>query len=190
MSEGLATDHSMRVLDILLSLILLGVSAPILLVVALLIFLFDESPIFFVQTRLGRFGLEFRMLKFRTMVQGGNRGSFSTQENDPRITKIGRVLRLSSLDELPQLFNVLLGDMSLVGPRPDVVEQKPLYKADQLSERLSVRPGLTGCAQVKYRSNATFEQRLEADLEWVRHRSLGMYLRVIAFTITAFRSAN
>lgn len=184
------TDHLMRLLDILLSLVLLGVLVPIFLVVALLIFLFDEAPIFFVQTRLGRFGTEFRMLKFRTMIKRSHRGSFSTQENDPRITKFGRVLRLSSLDELPQLFNVLVGDMSLVGPRPDVVEQKRLYQPDQLSERLSVRPGLTGCAQVKYRSNATFEQRLEADLEWVRHRSLGMYLRMIVGTVTAYGSAN
>ena len=115
---------------------------------------------------------------------------YSTKINDTRITKLIRFLRLSSLDRIPQLGKVLLGDMSPVGPRPDVIEQKRFYSASDLRDRLSVRLGMTGCAQVKYQSTATFEQRLGADLEWVKHRSLGIYLRVILLTITTFRSTN
>lgn len=190
MTNQTPDDRLIRVFDVTLSLVFIVAFIPFLSVISLLLFFFHGRPIFFVQTRLGQFGEEFQIFKFRTMILRNRPDSYSTTANDPRVTALGKFLRRSSLDEIPQLFNVLLGDMSLVGPRPDVVEQKCLYSANDLKDRLSVRPGLTGCAQIKYRSNATFEQRLRADLEWVRHRSLRMYLRVILLTMVTFRSAN
>jgi len=183
-------DRLIRAFDVTLSSLFIVVLTPLFLLISLLLLFSDGRPIFFVQTRLGQHEKKFRIIKFRTMVVRNSPDSYSTKINDPRVTKLGRFLRRSSLDESPQLINVLLGDMSLVGPRPDVVDQKRLYDPGDLRDRLSVRPGLTGCAQVKYRSSATFEQRLGADIEWVRHRSLGMYLRIILLTLVTYRTTN
>lgn len=106
-------------------------------------------------------------------------GSFSTMNNDPRITKIGKILRKSSIDELPQLLNVLKGEMSLIGPRPDVPEQQKLYTEKQRLKRLSVRPGITGLSQTLLRSIATQEQRITLDIEYIEKQSLLFDLKIL-----------
>lgn len=177
------TDYFIRVLDIALSSVLLIALAPVFLMITVLIRLADGRPLFFTQTRLGLNRKEFQILKFRTMILGSDLDSYSTKFGDPRVTKLGRRLRSTSLDEIPQLVNVLKGEMSMVGPRPDVISQQALYSQAELIERLSVRPGLTGIAQVRYRSSASFRQRLNSDLEWVRKRSCALYLRTIIQTL-------
>jgi lipopolysaccharide/colanic/teichoic acid biosynthesis glycosyltransferase len=138
----------------------------------------------FRQQRCGRGGKPFSILKFRTMVRDASQlGGHSTKDNDPRITRIGQHLRRMSLDELPQFLNVLSGEMSLVGPRPDTLAQEADYAAEDWAQRCSVRPGITGLAQARYRSSATFEQRLACDLEYARDPSLARDLSIIGQTI-------
>jgi lipopolysaccharide/colanic/teichoic acid biosynthesis glycosyltransferase len=123
------------------------------------------------------------MYKFRSMVKNaGAIGPYYTASDDPRITRVGRFIRRTSLDELPQLFNVVKGDMSLVGPRPDVPAQRQLYTAEDWQLRCSVRPGITGLAQAELRSEATPEQRLALDLRYAREHSLPMDLCILAKT--------
>lgn len=172
-----------RLLDVLVSLLALALLAPLLLAAAMAVALESGLPILFRQIRVGRGGHEFQMLKFRSMVKdAANIGSYQTSERDPRITRVGRFLRRTSIDELPQLLNVLAGDMSLVGPRPDVPAQRSLYSPAQWAQRCSVRPGLTGWAQAIYRSEATMEQRIELDLRYAREASLLLDLKIIAWT--------
>ena len=143
--------------------------APLLLGAALAIALETGLPVLFRQTRVGLNGREFGMYKFRSMVKNAAQvGPYFTTDNDPRITRVGRFVRRTSIDELPQLINVLKGEMSLVGPRPDVPAQRSLYTPVDWAQRCSVRPGITGLAQALYRSSATEAQRLEADLRYVR----------------------
>ena len=124
------------------------------------------------------------MLKFRSMVKNAaSIGPYFTSANDPRITRVGRFIRRTSLDELPQLINVLLGDMSLVGPRPDVPAQRSLYTEADWVQRCSVRPGITGLAQALYRSTSTEAQRLEADLRYTREASLWLDLKICWWTV-------
>lgn len=157
-----------RLMDIVLSLAALLLLSPLLLLVALWIVLDSGWPVFFRQTRVGQGGQLFSILKFRSMrTNAAATGPYFTQANDPRITGVGRLIRRTSIDELPQLLNVLLGDMSLVGPRPDVPAQQALYKPEDWALRCSVQPGITGLAQVRGRSQASFEQRLAFDLEYV-----------------------
>ena len=123
------------------------------------------------------------MFKFRSMIiDASDKGSYQTAPNDPRITRVGRFLRRNSLDELPQLMNVLLGDMSLVGPRPDVFDQRKFYKESDWVRRVSVRPGITGLAQATVRSSATPTQRLDLDLEYVENAGLLLDLKVLVLT--------
>jgi lipopolysaccharide/colanic/teichoic acid biosynthesis glycosyltransferase len=173
-----------RCFDICISaLALLGLS-PIMLAVAFAVWAYDRKPVLYRQIRVGRTGAEFGMYKFRSMRTDADRiGGYSTATNDPRITGVGRFIRRTSLDELPQLFNVLFGDMSLVGPRPDVPQQRSLYTEEEWRQRHQVRPGVTGLAQATLRSNCTEEQRKALDLEYVRRSSLGFDLRIIALTV-------
>ena len=158
-----------RLMDVLLSLAALLVLSPVLLLTALAVALDSGVPVLFRQTRLGLHGREFGMLKFRSMVKNAAAiGPYFTSGDDPRITRVGRFIRRTSLDELPQLINVLKGDMSLVGPRPDVPAQRELYSAADWQTRCSVRPGITGLAQARLRSEATPEQRLALDLQYAR----------------------
>ena len=162
-----------RAFDILISSILILVLLPVLLVVAIAILVNSGSPVLFGQIRVGKGGGEFKLLKFRSMVvDAENLGSYSTSTNDPRITGVGRFIRRTSLDELPQLLNVLAGDMSLVGPRPDVPLQKSGYTEDDWNLRISVRPGITGLAQATLRSAATVDERLALDLDYVHTNGL------------------
>lgn len=144
----------------------------------------------FRQTRLGLNGREFGMYKFRSMVKNAAQmGPYFTTDKDPRITRVGRFIRRTSIDELPQLINVLKGDMSLVGPRPDVPVQRSLYTEADWAERCSVRPGITGLAQALYRSEATYEQRLNADLRYAREASIWLDLQILVLTIRRLRGA-
>lgn len=173
-----------RLIDIVLSAFAIVTLMPLLLILALLIRLQDGQPSLFGQHRIGKDGRVFLMWKFRSMViNAENLGGFSTAEKDPRITPIGRFIRRTSLDELPQLFNVLVGDMSIVGPRPDVPAQRSLYSDEEWRVRHSVRPGITGLAQSTIRSEATVEQRKDMDLEYANNISLVLDLRIILMTI-------
>ena len=172
-----------RVFDLLSASILLAILSPVFLVVGIAVRLDDGGPIFFHQRRVGRAGCLFTMYKFRSMVVNGSTLSgFSTEPDDFRITRIGRVIRRLSLDELPQLLNVLKGEMSFVGPRPDLPEQEGLYLASEWSLRHSVRPGITGLAQATLRSEATPSERKQLDLIYVRSQSLRIDLEILIQT--------
>jgi lipopolysaccharide/colanic/teichoic acid biosynthesis glycosyltransferase len=166
-----------------LALVLLS---PVILVVAVWIRIADGPGILFVQDRAGRGGVPFRMLKFRTMVhdsvalsaQLGISDPFGLVENDPRITRCGAFLRRTSLDELPQLVNVLGGQMRLVGPRPDVLPQVACYSAED-ARRLEVKPGITGWAQVNGRDDIDWPQRFALDRWYVDHWSPALDLRIL-----------
>ena len=176
-----------RTLDIVLSLLALLVLSPVLLGAALAIALEGGFPVLFRQTRLGLHGREFGMFKFRSMVKNAAAiGPYFTSANDPRITRVGRFIRRTSIDELPQILNVLQGDMSLVGPRPDVPAQRALYSDADWAQRCSVRPGITGLAQALYRSDSSEVQRLEADLRYTRESSLWLDLKIMAWTLGRF----
>ena len=173
-----------RLMDIVLSLAALVLLSPLLLLVAFWIVLDSGWPVFFRQTRLGLGGREFGMVKFRSMVKNAaSIGPYFTAMGDPRITPVGRFIRRTSVDELPQLINVLLGDMSLVGPRPDVPVQRGMYTAAQWNERCSVRPGITGLAQALIRSEGTQEQRLALDLRYAREASVWFDLKIMWWTL-------
>jgi len=182
-----------RLFDIVLALLALLLFSPLMLAAAVAVWLDSGRPVLFAQTRVGRGARPFRLYKFRSMVvDAAQRGPYNTSSNDPRITRVGHVLRRTSVDELPQLLNVLRGDMSLVGPRPDVPAQRANYTEAQWTLRHSVRPGITGLAQALYRSRATPQQRLHADLDYAKHHGLLVDLRIIGLTVVQLlrRSSN
>lgn len=158
--------------------------SPLLLLMAIAIRLDSPGDLVFRQQRSGRGGVPFTILKFRTMVQGASRSPLGTYcaPDDPRITRVGRWLRRASLDELPQLVNVLRGDMSFVGPRPDLPKHVERYTATQRG-RLRVRPGITGWAQVNGRNTLTWDQRIALDLEYLDGWWLGRDLHVLWRTV-------
>jgi len=184
---------SKRVIDVVVCVLLLVVVIPALAACALAIALDSAGPIFFAQERTGRDGRRFRMLKLRTMVADAEERKAALAHlntlpppdfkipNDPRITRVGRFLRATSLDELPQLFNVLRGDMSLVGPRPTS------FSADSYdlwhTHRLDVAPGITGLWQIEGRNVTTFDERLRLDVQYIRRRSLWFDLQLLARTV-------
>ena len=171
-------------MDIVLAMAALLALAPLLLGAALAIALETGLPVLFRQTRVGLNGREFGMYKFRSMVKNAAQvGPYFTTDNDLRITRVGRFVRRTSIDELPQLINVLKGEMSLVGPRPDVPAQRSLYTPVDWAQRCSVRPGITGLAQALYRSDSTEAQRLEADLRYTRDASLWLDLKICWWTL-------
>ena len=173
-----------RTLDIVLSAFALVLLSPVLLATAVAVALDDGFPVFFRQVRVGREGRTFGMFKFRSMVKNAAAiGPFNTSADDPRITPVGRFIRRTSLDELPQLLNVLLGDMSLVGPRPDVPVQRSLYDDADWALRCSVRPGITGLAQALLRSEGTEDDRRALDLRYVREHGLWLDLKIMAWTV-------
>lgn len=182
-----------RLFDILSSLICIVVLSPILIIVLIGVRVQDGGASIFGQQRIGKNGQVFWMWKFRSMViNAQSLGGYSTLDRDPRITPFGRFIRRTSLDELPQLFNVLLGDMSIVGPRPDVPAQRNLYTDEEWAKRHSVRPGITGLAQATLRSAATVEQRKSLDLEYVNNISLVRDFKIILLTINQviFKGGN
>lgn len=173
-----------RVMDFSFSLLALVLLSPLMLATAVAVALGSGRPVLFVQRRVGRGGHEFGMLKFRSMVKDAAApGPYQTATNDARITRVGRFIRRTSLDELPQLLNVLLGDMSLIGPRPDVPAQRAHYSEADWLVRCSVRPGITGLAQALLRSEGTAQQRLALDLKYVREGGLALDLRILGWTL-------
>ncbi|WP_053396886.1 sugar transferase [Vibrio nereis] len=181
-----------RFIDVLFSIIGLVLLSPILLVLSFII-RSDGGPALFRQVRVGLHGKEFEIFKFRSMIINAEQlGGYSTQSNDLRITNIGKIIRKTSLDELPQLFNVLKGDMSLVGPRPNVPAQREEYDKLQWEKRNSVLPGITGLAQATLRSKATWQERFELDIEYVNKSSLhyDFYIILLTFKQVFFKGGN
>lgn len=192
-----------RIVDVVLTTALLVVLAPLFLLTGCLIKLYDRGPVFFRQQRIGRNGVPFSCYKFRSMVvnaeamraelelrnRHGADGVTFKLERDPRITPIGRIIRRTSIDELPQLFNVLLGEMSLVGPRPAIPSEVARYNDYQL-QRLSVTPGLTCLWQVSGRAELPFEEQVRLDLQYIARRSLALDLALLLKTIPAVVSGR
>ncbi len=195
-----------RIFDLLAALIGLTVLSPLLLVVSLLIKLDSPGPVFYRGDRIGRDGIPFKMFKFRTMVVDADRmGPALTHSGDPRVTRMGRVLRRWKIDEIPQLINIVRGEMSFVGPRPEAPDYVKHYTPEQ-REVLRVRPGITGPTQIKYRHEETLlsrfadreeayitiimPQKLAIDLQYVRSRTFLRDLLLIAQTVLAVFTAD
>ncbi len=172
-----------RALDVALGSLGLAVTAPVAGVAALAVKLEDGGPVLYRQKRVGLNGEEFELLKLRTMVVGAERlgAGFAVDQGDPRITRVGRLLRRLSIDELPQLWNVVRGDMSVIGPRPTLAYQVERYTPRQ-RRRLEVKPGITGWAQIHGRASLPWAERIELDVWYVEHRSPGVDLRILART--------
>ena len=172
-----------RALDVVLAALLLLVTAPLLALAALAIRLESRGPVFYRQLRVGKDGEPFELWKLRTMVPGAESmgAGIYVLEGDSRITRVGRLLRRFSLDELPNLVNVLRGDMAIVGPRPTVQEQVDRY-TDRQRRRLEVKPGITGWAQINGRTSLSWPERIELDVWYVEHRSMRLDLRILART--------
>ena len=176
--------NASRALDLLVASLALAVAAPVLALAAILIKLESRGPVFYRQRRVGRGGAPFELWKLRTMVPGAETmgAGIYVVEGDPRITRTGRLLRRLSLDELPNLVNVLRGEMAIVGPRPTVQEQVDRYTERQ-RRRLEVRPGITGWAQINGRTSLPWPERIELDVWYVEHRSVRLDLRIVARTV-------
>ena len=172
-----------RALDLLIASVALVLTAPLLLVAAVAIRLESPGPVIYRHPRVGRHGTPFELWKLRTMVQGAERlgAGLYVEAGDARITRSGALLRRFSLDELPNLVNVLRGELSIVGPRPTVAEQVQRYTPHQ-RRRLEVRPGITGWAQVNGRLTLSWPERIELDVWYVEHRSPALDLRILMRT--------
>jgi lipopolysaccharide/colanic/teichoic acid biosynthesis glycosyltransferase len=195
-------ERAKRVLDFSASFLALLILSPLFSLIALLIKLEDRGPVIFTQTRVGQFGREFKMFKFRSMcldaeerlkeVLARNRhrqGVTFKLANDPRITRVGKWLRKFSLDELPQLYNVLVGDMSLVGPRPPVPREVALYSlADR--RRLLIKPGITCIWQISGRSEIDFSGQVLLDVEYIETHTFWVDIKILAKTVPAVLSGK
>jgi exopolysaccharide production protein ExoY len=193
-------DYFSRLLDVVIAALLLVLLFPVMMLVAVIIYLVDPGPVIFAHQRIGRDGKAFPCLKFRSMYVGAEQRLKNILDADPvlrqqwerdhklavdpRITKIGKFLRVTSLDELPQLFNVLIGDMSMVGPRPIVAGEINRY-GRFIVFYYSVRPGLTGLWQVSGRSSTSYRRRVASDVLYARTKSLGFDLKIMAATVPA-----
>ena len=173
-----------RAVDICVSAAALVLSAPLTLTAMVAIRLESRGPVIYRQRRVGLDGRTFDVLKLRTMVDGAEHigAGLAVNESDPRITRVGEVLRRTSLDELPNLVNVLRGEMSLIGPRPTLQFQVDEYTPRQRG-RLAIRPGITGWAQVNGRASLPWPERIELDLYYIEHRSLSLDLRILLRTV-------
>jgi lipopolysaccharide/colanic/teichoic acid biosynthesis glycosyltransferase len=172
-----------RVIDVVLAGLLLLIASPLLALAAIAIRLESRGPVFYKQQRVGRDGEPFELWKLRTMVPGAESmgAGIYIIDGDTRITRVGRLLRRFSLDELPNLINVLRGEMAIVGPRPTVQEQVDRY-TDRQRRRLDVKPGITGWAQINGRTSLPWPDRIELDVWYVEHRSLRLDLRILLKT--------
>jgi len=172
-----------RTADVAIASVGLVLSAPLVALAAAAVKLEDRGPVLYRQTRVGRDGADFELLKLRTMVVGAERqgAGYAIDRGDPRITRVGRVLRKLSLDELPQFWNVMRGDMSIVGPRPTLRYQVDRYTERQ-RRRLEVRPGLSGWAQIHGRATLPWDARIELDVWYVEHRSAALDLWILLRT--------
>jgi len=184
-------EIAIRVVDVVISTLVLIMLLPLLALIAGLIKLDSNGPVFFRQPRLGRGGTEFSIYKFRTMVPGAEGFGLkkSTAHNDDRITHFGGLLRNWSIDEIPQLLNIIKGEMSVVGPRPAFPDHLEAY-TDHQKRRLEVLPGLTGWAQVNGRNSLSWPDRIKHDLWYVDHRSLKLNLIIMWRTIPVLFNSN
>jgi lipopolysaccharide/colanic/teichoic acid biosynthesis glycosyltransferase len=195
-----------RAFDLAVALVALAILGPALLVLAALIKLHDGGPVFYRGARVGLHGRSFRIFKFRTMVVNAERvGGPSTSDDDPRVTRIGRVLRRHKLDELPQLLNVVAGEMSLVGPRPEVEQEVRLYTEEE-RRLLTVRPGITDYASIRFRNEGEIlkgapdpheayrrlirPEKMRLALRYVNEQSLGTDLKILARTVSTLAGAS
>lgn len=186
-----------RGFDIFNSLLAIILLSPILIIVAIVVKCYDKGPVFFKQERMGKDGKKFKMIKFRSMRVGAEKelyrlidrneasGPLFKIKDDPRITKPGKFLRKTSLDELPQLFNILGGSMSFVGPRPALEKEVAVYKYESDKWRMKVKPGLTCIWQVSGRSNLPFAEQVEMDKWYVVHRNVFLDLKLLFLTVPA-----
>lgn len=177
-----------RIIDLFGSVVGLIIISPILIIIALSIKLTSKGPVFFRQERVGKNGKVFKILKFRTMVVNAEHigmGLFVESEKDYRITRVGKYLRTTSLDELPQLWNVLVGEMSLVGPRPPVPYHP--YKFEEYSniqqKRFKMKPGITGMAQITVRNSVTWDERIQIDVKYVENFNIWLDIKILSYTI-------
>ena len=172
-----------RAADVAIAGAALVLTSPLLAVAAVAVKLEDRGPVFYRQVRVGKDGEDFELFKLRTMVVGAERigAGYAIDRGDSRITRTGRLLRRLSIDELPQLWNVVRGDMSVIGPRPTLRYQVDQYDARQL-HRLDVKPGITGWAQTHGRTRLTWAERIELDLWYVEHRSALVDLKILLRT--------
>jgi len=175
-----------RILDLVIAVPVLVVLAPVFAVIAILIRRDSPGPAFYRQTRVGLDGREFRLIKFRTMIEGAEfvGAGLDNDAGDPRVTTFGARLRALSIDELPQLINVLVGDMSIVGPRPTLRDQVERYTPEQ-RRRLRARPGITGLAQISGRSTLPWSRRIVIDVHYVDNWSLRLDLAIMLRTLPA-----
>lgn len=182
-----------RMFDFFASLIGLIVISPFFLIVCAIVMLEDHGSPFFKQKRIGKDGKVFEIIKFRTMVNNAENmgdGLIVQSEEDPRITNVGKILRKTSLDELPQLINIIKGEMSLIGPRPPVVYH-PYDGYENYPEKARIRfrmkPGITGLAQVKKRNSATWDERIKIDIKYVENFSIWLDIKILFNTILALK---
>ena len=183
-----------RTIDIVCSFVGILVLSPLFIVIAIIIKLTSKGPVFFSQKRVGKYGREFDMYKFRSMVvnaeelkeklaaQNEMSGPMFKMKDDPRVTKVGKFIRKTSIDELPQLWNILKGDMSLVGPRPSLPKEVAQFE-DWMYKRLEVKPGLTCYWQVSGRNNIDFEDWMKLDVKYVKERNLWIDIKLICKTV-------
>lgn len=177
-----------RLLDILISLVALPFVVIVIIIMTPIIFLSDPGPIFFTAYRRGKNGKKFKMLKFRSMYINSpdirnEDGSTFNGENDPRVTKIGKLMRKTSLDEIPQILNVLVGDMSYIGPRPTLVTKAYKDFDDDMKKRVTIRPGITGYAQAYYRNSIGQDEKFKYDLYYVDNVSFVLDVKILFHTI-------
>lgn len=181
-------NYIKRFLDIIISILILPFFLILLLIIGPIIYIEDRGHIFYNADRLGKNGKIFKMYKFRTMKENSEDirnedGSTYNGENDPRVTKIGKILRKTSIDEVPQVINVLKGDMSFIGPRPDLPEHINVYE-DEEKRKLEVRPGITGFNQAYFRNSVLWKIRLKNDVYYVDNISLWLDIKIIVKTIS------
>lgn len=191
MASSFYRDRGKRALDLAITIPVLLVVSPLLLLVAAAVKLDSRGSIFYRQERIGRLGRPFGLWKFRSMVVGAEAkgAGILVRPADDRITRVGRLIRKFSLDEIPQLFNVVAGDMSIVGPRPGLRYQVELYD-DVQRGRLAVRPGVTGWAQVNGRNSIEWPRRIELDLQYIERMSLFLDVRIVLMTIPSVLSGG
>ena len=182
--SGSLADVARRVLDVAIAVAAIALVGPLMIVIAVAIRLEDRGPVLLRQRRVGLHGEDFDLLKFRTMLVDAHKtgAGWLIAERDPRITRVGHFLRKWSLDELPQVVNVLRGEMSIVGPRPTLRYQVDQYTPFQ-QRRLEVKPGITGWAQIRGRNSLRWPERIELDVWYVDHRSFRLDLLILARTV-------
>ncbi len=183
----LLQDFIKRLFDLVVSAILLVVLSPLFVLIAIAIRLDSKGSVWFTQERLCRGAEEFTLFKFRTMIQNApdlrnSDGSTFNSSNDSRVTRVGNFLRKTSLDELPQLLNILFGSMSFVGPRPDQVDQEVFYVGDEWKRNM-VKPGITGLAQINGRNAISWAERKQLDLQYVERQSLLLDIEIMIKTV-------